>query len=275
MQMSWRRQVIDGLLSVYEAANRRGLLDHALAREAFARSYFLYKRAVEDPFAALLRRRPELFASGYVFDVGANIGYTAAVFAEGVQRGFTVFAFEPEEKNFAQLQRTVERLGLGARVTPVHSAVGARDGTIELWRNDAHHGDHRIATDGLKARTPGVSALSVPLVSLDTFAAQRRITSQIGFVKIDVQGYETEVLAGMKTVLRSNPRLAVAIEYMPEAISALGFQPQSMLDALTGAGFELNALSLSGDLTRFDAANPGPHLAERGYVDLLCLRSHS
>lgn len=271
MQMNWRRNVIDGLLSVYEAANRRGLLDNALAREAFARSYFLYKRAVEDPFAALLRRRPELFADGHILDVGANIGYTAAVFARGLTPGYSVFAFEPEAKNFAQLQRTVARLGLGATVQAVQAAVGASDGQIELWRNDAHHGDHRIATEDFKSRTPGASSHVVPLVSLDSFCAENGRASRISFVKIDVQGYETEVLAGMKKLLASSPRLTIAIEYMPEAISALGFQPQAMLDALTAAGFELNALELDGNLQRFDPS----HLGERGYVDLLCLKRTS
>ncbi|MBK7865299.1 MAG: hypothetical protein IPJ65_43230 [Archangiaceae bacterium] len=59
---------------------------------------------------------------------------------------------------------------------------------------------------------------------------------------------------------------------MPEAISALlGFEPQAMLAALTRAGFELNALQVDGSLSRFEPSN----LGERGYVDLLCLRSRS
>ncbi|MBK7858084.1 MAG: FkbM family methyltransferase [Archangiaceae bacterium] len=261
--MNWRRSVIDGLLSVYGFANRRGLLDAPLAREAFARSYFLYKRAVEDPFAALLRKRPELFRGGHILDVGANIGYTAAVFAGGVDDGFKVFAFEPEEKNFAQLERTVSRLQLGAKVQAVHAAVGASDGTIELWRNDAHHGDHRIATDAFK-RTAEGAVHTVPLVSLD-----RYVTGPVSFVKIDVQGFEAQVLEGMQRLLTTP--ITIAIEYMPEAISALGFEPQAMLAALTRAGFELNALQVDGSLSRFEPSN----LGERGYVDLLCLRSRS
>lgn len=259
MQMSWRRSVIDGLLSVYGFANRRGLLDAPIAREAFARSYFLYKRAVEDPFAALVRRRPELFCGGHILDVGANIGYTATVFASALSDGFKVFAFEPEEKNYAQLRRTVARLGLESRVDAVHSAVGARDGVIELWRNEEHHGDHRIATPELKAR--GVATHEVPLVSLDRF-----VTGQVSFVKIDVQGYETEVLAGMKALLAAP--ITIAIEYMPEAMTALGFEPELMLETLSGAGFELHALAMDGSFARFDPWD----LGERGYVDLLCLR---
>ena len=56
------------------------MLDSALGRRAFVGSYFLYKRWLEDPFAALVRLRPGLFRGGHVLDVGANVGYTAAVF---------------------------------------------------------------------------------------------------------------------------------------------------------------------------------------------------
>ena len=43
-----------------------------------------YKRLVEDPFAALVRARPELFTGGEIIDVGANVGYTAQVFARAL-----------------------------------------------------------------------------------------------------------------------------------------------------------------------------------------------
>lgn len=269
---TWRRTVIDGLLSVYGFANRRGLLDAPLAREAFARSYFLYKRAVEDPFAGLLRRRPELLQGGHVLDVGANIGYTAALFATGLTGGYRVYAFEPEPKNFAQLERTVARLQLAGRVEPVHAAVGATDGTVQLWRNEAHHGNHRIATPDLRKRTADPASLTVPLVSLDRFAEERGIAAAVRFVKIDVQGYEPEVLAGMQGLLAANRGLAVAIEFMPQAIADLGFEPDALLETLTRAGLRLHALGRDGSVTPFDRSRPAPHLAERGYVDLLCWR---
>jgi len=269
MQMSLRRNVIYGLLSVYGFANRRGLLDNRLAREAFARSYFLYKRAVEDPFAALLRKRPELFRGGHVLDVGANIGYTAAVFASGLSPGCRVYAFEPEAKNHAQLQRSIARLHLADRVEAVQAAVGAKDGVIELFRNDEHHGDHRIATDSLKAQGPNMTMHTVPLVSLDRFTKD---LGPVRFVKIDVQGYETEVLAGM-TRLMKEPQLVVAVEYMPEAMTALGFEAERMLDVLTSNGFQLNVLRSDGELGPFDRSNPEKHTQEVGYVDLLCMRS--
>lgn len=273
MTTSWRQAVIEGLLSAYGFANRRGLLDAPLAREAFARSYFLYKRAVEDPFAGLIRRRPELLQGGHVLDVGANIGYTAALFAGGLGDGFKVYAFEPEQKNFAQLERTVARLKLTGRVEPLHAAVGATDGTVELWHNDSHHGDHRIATDRLKERTPGARPLTVPLVSLDRFAQERGITSSVRFVKIDVQGYEPQVLEGMQALLAANPKLVIAMEYMPQAIADLGFEPQALLERLTGAGFSLHALGQDGSASPFDVRRPDAWLADRGYVDLLCWRN--
>ena len=114
-------------------------------------SYFLYKRYLEDPFAALARKRPELFRGGDILDIGANIGYTASLFAQAGDAEATVYAFEPEPFNFRLLQTSVRGRTLQEKVVPVQSAVGERSGEIELWINDHHHADHRIATDSLRA----------------------------------------------------------------------------------------------------------------------------
>src|SRR5689334_23917857 len=126
-------------LAAYHTANRRGWLDSRLAEAVFHRCYFAYKRLVEDPFAKLVATRPELFRGGDVIDVGANIGYTVTLFARALDPGRRVYAFEPEQRNFRRLQHVIERTGLTDRVVAHRSAVGAREGTIELWHNAAHH----------------------------------------------------------------------------------------------------------------------------------------
>ena len=90
----------------YALARRARLLGRPWFDALFSRSYFVYKRLVEDPFHALLRSRPELLRGGHVVDVGANIGYHARLFARGLDPGWMVVAIEPEPRNFAMLERT-------------------------------------------------------------------------------------------------------------------------------------------------------------------------
>src|SRR5207249_985108 len=119
----------------------------------------------------LAAARPELFRGGDVIDVGANIGYTTAVFARAIAPPCCVHAFEPEERNFRWLGHAIDRAGVADRVIAHRAAIGARDGSIELWYNAAHHGDHRIATDRL--RVARETTQNVPITTLDGYLAGR------------------------------------------------------------------------------------------------------
>jgi len=267
-----RAALIRAALSTYKHANRSGLLDTRVAELVFQRCYFAYKRLVEDPFARLIKARPELFAGGDVIDVGANIGYTATLFARAIEVPYRVHAFEPEDRNFRWLEHTIERGKLGDRVVAHRAAVGSHDGTIDLWHNPEHHGDHRIATEHL--RTAGNAATQrVSITTIDTYLAERG-WPPVSFIKIDVQGFEPEVLEGLYQTISHNPRVTVAVELMPSAIEELGFNAERFLRDLSVALPRLAILERDGTLR---AATADLILAtatgsELGYVDLVCTR---
>lgn len=220
-----------GALRLYALAQRSGLLRTRAGDALFSRAYFAYKRLLEDPFARLVRTSPDLFTNGHIVDVGANIGYTTAVFARAVRPPFRVFAFEPEEENFARLQRNVRRLGL-RNVELVRTAAGDRDGVAQLIRNPAHPGDHKI----------GRSDVDVPITTLDSFAAAH-IDGPIAFVKIDVQGFEPAVLAGMSRILDANPSISLAVEVSEPDLAFLGYTVDDELRPLVERGFRSEPIS--------------------------------
>jgi FkbM family methyltransferase len=266
-----RAGVQRGLVAVYRAANRSGILDSRVAEVAFQRSYFLYKYLVEDPFARLVAARPEMFRGGNIIDVGANIGYTATLFARAVDPRYRVHAFEPEARNFRWLDSAVERSGLGTRIVTHRAAVGARVGTVDLWRNDGHHADHRVATEQLRSTIAG-AVESVPLTTVDAHVAAGG-WEPVSFVKIDVQGFEPEVLRGMQETIARNPGLHVAVEIMPAAIAELGFDPAAFLEELAAVLPRMAILERDGRLVAADARAILARTAGRGelgYVDVLC-----
>src|SRR5260370_25411122 len=143
------------VLRAYALAHRTGFLNTRIGDAIFSRAYFAYKR-FEDPHAALIRAHPELFRGGNVIDVGANIGYTTVLFARAIDDGFKVFALEPEQENFARLERNLNRYAVADRVIARRAAAGATSGAIGLKINPEHHGDHHVDPSGS----------STPLVSL-------------------------------------------------------------------------------------------------------------
>jgi FkbM family methyltransferase len=215
----------------------------------FLAAYFAYKRWLEDPHAAFVQRHPEVLAGGHVLDVGANSGYTATVFARAVLPGFRVYAFEPEPLNFARLERVIARKGLQNIVTPVRTAIGDEDGTVMLWRNPEHPGDHQIAAGG---------DLAVPIARLDTFAQN---LAPVKFVKIDVQGHELAVNRGMMRLIERNRELEVSFEHSGS---------EELLRFYTERGFRLHLLGRDGALRPFGEADEV--IRARGYCEVFATR---
>lgn len=255
----------NALIHAYSYVRRMGFLESSLGSKLFTSFYFFYKRHLEDPFWALAKRRPDLFRGGHVLDIGANIGYTAAVFARVTDPEYHVYAFEPEPFNFRLLQGALAARHLSGRVIPIHSAAGETQGTIDLWLNLQHHADHRVATPEWRSKKQDESVTSVPLTSIDFFVRQHGISGSVAFIKIDVQGYEFPVCRGMEETLRTNPRAVVALEYMPKAMRELGFDAPALLRWFTERNYRLYSLTSAGDLI------PGisHDLSSDGYTDLV------
>jgi FkbM family methyltransferase len=261
---------IKGLTNFYWLARKARLLDTTLGQWAFSASYFLYKQYLEDPYRGLVLRHPDLLRGGNVLDIGANIGYTATVFSLAVSPEFRVYAFEPERFNYRLLERSARARRTMQRIVPIQSAIGDKDGTVELWENEHHHGDHRILTDQFRQNTGSPGVVSVPITRVDTFVAKQRGEFPVRFIKVDVQGYELPVCKGMESTLAANPRAILALEYMPNAMRELGFQPEELIAWLEERGYKIYRIEKHGRL------NPG--LGDpsdgRGYCDLLFSRDN-
>ena len=263
MSISERQESL--ITSAYSLARRSGFLDTAPGQWLFQRAYFAYKRHLEDPYQALLRRFPDLLRSGNILDVGANIGYTSLLFSQAIDAPFKVYAFEPDEFNFRLLQRAAQSRTARQRIQPSQCAVGDRDGSVELWVNPRHHGDHRIRTDSLTVTGP---AVQVSIISLDSFVAGQQLPFPVRFIKVDVQGYELAVCRGMERTLAENPGALIALEYMPSAIRDLGFEPLDLLHWIGAQQFIVYVVERGAVLRE----TPPDRIVTERYVDLLLTR---
>lgn len=152
-------------------------------------------------------------------DVGANKG-TYSYFMARLAR--QVYAFEPNPKMFAVLRRTA-----GRNVTALPLALSDRSGTATLR---VPYGRNSNQGSSLAAAKP--MAHFIPL-EIESRRLDEVGLGDIGFIKIDVEGHEREVLEGaLQTIARDRPTLLVEIEEahtgVPlmqsiEWVSALGY----------------------------------------------------
>ena len=245
---------------------RSGLLRTSFGRRLFKSAYFLYKRYLEDDLHDLVRAFPILVGEGDILDIGANIGYTAAVLARAAKFDSKVYAFEPETFNFRILQQTALQPEFGGKIVPMQLAVGAENGAVNLWINDHHHADHRVATEEFHSVHQGSKEVSVSLVSIDSFLESK--PGLVSFVKIDVQGYELAVCQGMQDTLRQNPDITIVLEFMPSAMRELGFEPSHLIDFFAERDFRIYQVHPRGKLS------PGKPAAmkDSSYINLLFSR---
>lgn len=260
-------------MRLYNVAGRTSLLELSWFRRVFLFAYFLYKRWYEDPFYALVQRHPELFRGGDILDIGANIGYTACVFAAALNPPAKVYAFEPDQASFVTLAEIIRRKKFESSVEMFQTAVGRTDGTLEFWHNDEHSADHRVVTAQFNSSELDRSKVTtVPVTSIDNFVASRGL-SAVSFIKIDVQGYELAVCDGMRQTLEKFPQARIALEYAPGGMRELGFDPTALLQFFRSAGYQLHILTRAEIQLAPDDRDVEVAAQKHGYVDILCSTS--
>ncbi|MDE4145973.1 MAG: FkbM family methyltransferase [Pseudophaeobacter sp. bin_em_oilr2.035] len=129
-------------------------------------------------------------------DVGANTGQTLQALANRFHNR-QIFCFEPVKNTFAALQ--TKAAGYEG-VEVFHTAMSDKVGTIEMLA-EGTSGLNRV----LEADVPGGSQQRIETVhatTVDQFLAERQL-SRIGLLKIDVEGYEMNVLRGAQRAIAS------------------------------------------------------------------------
>jgi len=143
-------------------------------------------------------------------DVGANEGVMTELLARRVGKSGRVVAFEPHPDNAAVIRRRLEQRGLGRRVTVREEAVS--DGsasTVSLYPGrHAWHTEWNIRGHDIDGRATE-AVLEIPAVALDAVFPPG---SRLDLVKIDVEGAEGLVLAGMRRLL-AEARPALVVEF--------------------------------------------------------------
>jgi FkbM family methyltransferase len=129
-----------------------------------------------------------------IFDIGGNIGQYAMRFSEAVGTKGKIISFEPDFKNFAFLQFNSNQNAC-KNIQCLNMGLGEKPETIEFFRDTETGG--RMGSFGkefVKDKFKGFT----DLVEVETFDRMVQKYGIPNFVKIDVEGFEFNVLKGVK-----------------------------------------------------------------------------
>jgi FkbM family methyltransferase len=121
------------------------------------------------------------------FDVGSNVGQKSEAF---LKLGARVVAFEPQP---SCLRETAARCGPTRRLTTVNAALGAMPGELPMYVAKQSQCTSLVANWAPDVAEV-IQVTQVPVITLDQAIERYGLPR---FCKIDVEGYELEVLRGL------------------------------------------------------------------------------
>lgn len=180
-----------------------------------------YEKEPSENFKSFVKR------GDVVLDVGANIGYYSLLASDLVGPKGQVISFEPVKITFCRL--LFNTFGLD-NVEAHQSACGNKNGveTIYNFGNACSAGSRMSGpADGHKFTKEEVS-----MIGLDGFLGNTRVD----VAKIDVEGYEINVLKGMENIIKNNPGILLFVEVSKNVLKSAGSSPREIFDFLGGLG---------------------------------------
>jgi FkbM family methyltransferase len=208
-------------------------------------------------------------------DAGANCGLTALAMSRANPHG-TVFAYEPLPAIFDNLSETISANAI-RNIVPMRTALGATEGELCLYPggpiNFSRSSGSHVWTPG--HWKPRDLCIEVPVTTIDR-ELETRAWRDVSFIKIDVEGFEEDVIRGAaNTLARFSP--LVFLEFNSWCLIAIANKnPRGFLEFLRRTfrhiyrfddASRLSELATADDLIGFLHTN----LTAHGCVDdLLC-----
>jgi FkbM family methyltransferase len=172
----------------------------------------------------MLVKKPTVFV-----DIGANLGLFSLI-AENNKKIKKIFAFEPDPLTFEYLENNI-KFNQANKITAVESAVSGKKSKLTLERIPGHSGMNRIVNTSKEL----VNYIEVKSVDNEYFDDLYDSGYQNEyFVKIDVEGFELEVL---RTLFDS--KIAPLMTSVFVEITNINGNKQTVEDLLLKSGFQL------------------------------------
>ena len=137
-----------------------------------------------------------LKANSVFIDIGANFGLYSLTASQYISEEGSIICFEPFPENYKSLCTNLSLNNL-SRVSAENTAIGSETGTLKLYYNSKENNLGMVSSKN----TQDSDFVTVNKICIDDYLKSKSL-DKITFIKIDVEGFEHEVLQGMKKTLQ-------------------------------------------------------------------------
>jgi FkbM family methyltransferase len=167
-----------------------------------------------------------------VVDIGANLGAFSLYVCSTGLKCHNVYAFEPVPETFGRLQENLGRNGFCAHVGRLaFGAAESHETTIAYYP-----GSPSTASVASARSRVDKGLVTARMTTVDRFVEESGLGS-VDLLKLDVEGYELEVIRGSELSLRDGRIRAICLEVCPANLRRYYHIPGELYDSLLAHGF--------------------------------------
>lgn len=197
-------------------------------------SRYIYKGFEKDEIIFLCK----YLKQGDTFlDLGANIGLFSLYAAEIVTETGNIHSFEPTPKTYSRLIENIELNNFQNIIITNNIGLSSNNGVLKL----------NVSTDGHDAWNTFVQQsemkfennIEISVEKLDDYLDSKKLSpDKIAFVKMDVEGWEMEVVKGAKKLLQDNNAPIFMVEFTESNLFAAGTNCYELYDVFASYGYK-------------------------------------
>lgn len=172
-------------------------------------------------------------------DIGANIGFYSLLARSIVGPNGRVYSFEASKENSDLITMSVNENEFD-NITVINSAISDTVGEGYLYVSPYYNSEHSLFGYHYSSGKSNYKRVPVRLETVDNLLENNCHDLDVNFIKMDIEGSESNALDGMTDTVNHNDKLILVTEFWPQGLQNSNTNPREFLEKLHSLGFKIH-----------------------------------